>query len=129
MSTDPDIDRRKILQAGGAAAALALAGCTGGGDDDGGGGGGGDDEDMENWQDLPTPETREGYLQRANLAAHQEAPWIYLNREYSVYGKTTRIDWEPRNDEAIQAKAITPTEGGGEVVITQGASDSGMDPH
>ncbi len=142
QTADSGLDRRTLLQAwGGAAGIAALAGCTGGNnetpdDDDTGNGSDGDsDEDVgdgiqgEYWRDLPEPETREGYLQRANLAAHQEAPWIFLHQQQSVYGKTTRIEWDPRPDEYIKAREVTPVEDGSDLIITQGQLDSGLDPH
>ncbi|MFC3956936.1 ABC transporter substrate-binding protein [Halovivax cerinus] len=124
------IDRRRLLQTSSAAAVLALAGCLGGDDsDDDENGDGGDGDyvaDMEPWEDLPEPETREEYLQRANLAAHQEAPWIFLNRQYSNYGKSADLDWAARNDELIKGAEMS---GLSEVVVTQGNMDSGLDPH
>ena len=149
MSEEHDLDRRRFLTYGSATAtSFALAGCVFGGDSgagssdgnggDGGDGDTGDGEDGEDgmdgvgeaeWRSMEEPETRIGYLERANLAAHQEAPWIYLNRQFSVYGQATRLDWEPRRDELIAAYEITPTDGDGEVVITQGQLDSGLDPH
>ncbi|WP_248515913.1 ABC transporter substrate-binding protein [Salinarchaeum laminariae] len=140
MSDDHWFDRRSFLKHGGAAGAsvatVALAGCSGdGGDGDdgnntdgenGGGVGNGVDEE-ENWQDLDEPSNRAGYLQRANLAAHQEAPWIFLNRQYSNYGKRTSLDWEPRSDELIWAYTMAPE--GSSVTVTQGKMDTGLDPH
>jgi peptide/nickel transport system substrate-binding protein len=46
-------------------------------------------------------------LQEANALAHDEAPWIYLNRQYSVYGVSNRIEWTPRSDERIDAYAMS----------------------
>ncbi|WP_436931631.1 ABC transporter substrate-binding protein [Halosimplex halobium] len=143
-----DIDRRNFLKlAGTAAGTAAVAGCSGGeetptegdggdgGDGDGGdGGNGGDGMDggdtaTETGTPLPEPETRVGYLERANRLLHEEAPWIFLNRQYSVYGKSTDVDWEARRDERIDGYAIEPTGDTGSVQITQSAMDSGLDPH
>ncbi|WP_224268484.1 ABC transporter substrate-binding protein [Haloprofundus salinisoli] len=52
-------------------------------------------------------EQREQLLQEANQLAHDEAPWIFLNRQYSVYGASSRIDWQPRRDESIKAYEIS----------------------
>ncbi|WP_135363694.1 ABC transporter substrate-binding protein [Halosimplex halophilum] len=139
-----DIDRRNFLKlAGTAAGAAAVAGCSGGeetptegdggdgGDGGGGGGDGGDggDTGTETGTPLPEPETRVGYLERANRLLHEEAPWIFLNRQYSVYGKSTDVDWEARRDERIDGYAIEPTGDTDTVQITQSAMDSGLDPH
>ncbi|GAB3681832.1 ABC transporter substrate-binding protein [Salinarchaeum chitinilyticum] len=142
MSDDHWFDRRSFLKhgtaAGASVATVALAGCSGGDGDggdsgnntngDGGGGGVGNGiDEEENWQDLDEPEGRDAYLQRANLAAHQEAPWIFLNRQYSNYGKQTSLEWEPRNDELIWAIQMSPE--GNSVTVTQGKMDTGLDPH
>ncbi|MFW5947975.1 MAG: ABC transporter substrate-binding protein [Halolamina sp.] len=132
-----DVSRRTFLGFAGVATATAVAGC-------GGGGGGGTDTEGGNGTDEPTdepteadetsterpePETREGYLQRANLVAHEEAPWVFLNRQYSVYGRSSDIEWEARADEFIDAYAIAPAnEDGEDVVINQSQMDSGLDP-
>jgi len=78
--------------------------------------------------DLAEPGTRDEYLQRANLVLNVEAPWIFLNRQYSVYGKSTRVNWTARADETIKGYAIEPTDGNA-VTITQSQMDSGLDPH
>ncbi|QLH83182.1 ABC transporter substrate-binding protein [Halosimplex pelagicum] len=137
-----DIDRRDFLTlAGSAAGAAAVAGCSGGdgtpteGDSgDGGDGDGGDDSDggdagTDTGTPLPEPETRVGYLERANRVLNEEAPWIYLNRQYSVYGKSADVNWEARRDERIDGYAIEPTGDQSSVQITQSAMDSGLDPH
>ena len=53
-------------------------------------------------------DTREATLQEANALAHDQAPWIFLNRQYSVYGVSERIAWEARSDERIDAYAMSP---------------------
>ena len=134
-----DVSRRKFLGFAGAATATAVAGCGGGGgtdtetdqpddptddpDDPT------DTEPPETATERPEPETRDGYLQRANRHAHEQAPWVFLNRQYSVYGKSDDIEWEARADEFINAYAISPaTDSGDDVVINQSSMDSGLDP-
>jgi peptide/nickel transport system substrate-binding protein len=131
-----EIERRKFLTlAGTAAGAAALAGCSGGDstptDTDGGGDATATDTatDEPTATERPEPETREEYLQRANLVLHEEAPWIFLNRQYSVYGKSTDISWQARRDERIDAYAIEPQGSKSSVTITQSQLDSGLDPH
>ncbi|MBP1985740.1 ABC transporter substrate-binding protein [Halolamina salifodinae] len=132
------VNRRKFLGFAGTAAATAMAGCGGGGDTDtatdteSGMGdtdtptpSGGD----ETPTDRPEPTTRDGYLQRANRHANEQAPWVFLNRQYSVYGKSADIEWQARADEFIDAYAISPaTDSGDDVVINQSQMDSGLDP-
>jgi len=129
-----EMERRKFLTlAGTAAGAAALAGCTGGDDTPTDTEGGGDTAtdtatDEPTATERPEPETREGYLQRANLVLHEEAPWIFLNRQYSVYGKSTDVNWQARRDELIRAYDIEPAGSKSTVRITQSQMDSGLDP-
>jgi peptide/nickel transport system substrate-binding protein len=46
---------------------------------------------------------RAATLSEANRLAHDRAPWVFLNRQYSVYGVRNRIAWEARSDECIDA--------------------------
>lgn len=47
-------------------------------------------------------EKREQLLEEANRVYHDEAPWIYLHRQYSLYGISDRIRWDPpRPDERL----------------------------
>jgi peptide/nickel transport system substrate-binding protein len=55
-----------------------------------------------------TGDQREATLQEANRMAHDEAPWIFLNRQFSVYGVSSDIDWQARSDERIDAYAMRP---------------------
>jgi len=139
------IGRRRYLKAAGAAAATAtIAGCTGGDSDGGNGsgsGGGGNGSggggsngngtgtDTGTGTPIENPETREEYLRVANRYAHDQAPWVFLNRQYSVYGVSNRVEWQARRDERIDGRAIQPTGGNGQVTITQSQMDSGLDPH
>ncbi|WP_440988912.1 ABC transporter substrate-binding protein [Haloarchaeobius baliensis] len=54
-----------------------------------------------------TGDERVSALEEANALAHEEAPWIFLNRQYSVYGVSSRVSWEPRSDERIDAYAMS----------------------
>ncbi|MFB9822927.1 ABC transporter substrate-binding protein [Halobaculum roseum] len=136
--SEKDTSRRRFLQAAGSAtAAVALAGCSGNGGEPTDGtqttSAGGDETQTttspEETTERPEPETRDGYLQRANLHCHEQAPWVFLNRQYSVYGRSSDIEWEPRTDERVSAYAIEPaTDDGDDVVMTQSQMDSGLDP-
>jgi peptide/nickel transport system substrate-binding protein len=53
-------------------------------------------------------DARDQLLQDANALANDQAPWIFLNRQYSVYGASNRIDWQARRDESIKAYEIAP---------------------
>jgi len=46
-----------------------------------------------------------------------------------VYGIASRLGWDARRDERIEAQAISVTEGEPSVAITQSSMDSGLDPH
>ncbi len=54
-------------------------------------------------------DARESLLQESNQLIHDRAPWIFLNRQYSVYGVNERVDWQARRDERIDAYAMEPT--------------------
>ncbi|SHH51789.1 ABC transporter substrate-binding protein [Halobaculum gomorrense] len=134
---EKDTSRRRFLQAAGSAtAAVALAGCSGTG---------GESSPTEEPTDTsgdsmqttepqqtierPEPSTRDGYLQRANRHCHDQAPWVFLHRQYSVYGVSDDINWQPRRDERVDAYAIEPaTDSGDSAVMTQSQMDSGLDP-
>jgi len=47
------------------------------------------------------PDAREEILQEANQRLHDLAPWVFLHQQFSVYGVSDDIDWEPRADEII----------------------------
>jgi peptide/nickel transport system substrate-binding protein len=47
------------------------------------------------------PDERIAILQEANAFLHDHAPWVFMHQQFSVYGVSDRIEWEPRNDEAI----------------------------
>jgi len=61
---------------------------------------------IEEAQNEPDEETREGTLQETNEYLNEQAPWIFLNRQYSVYGISDRLDWEARQDEHILAREM-----------------------
>ncbi|WP_435175736.1 ABC transporter substrate-binding protein [Halorussus sp. AFM4] len=54
---------------------------------------------------------RDRLLRQANQVLHNQAPWIYLNRQYSVYGVRNRIQWKARRDERIDAYDMQPAGG------------------
>jgi peptide/nickel transport system substrate-binding protein len=53
---------------------------------------------------------REQTLQELNEVIHDKAPWVFLNRQYSVYGVSDRVEWEARRDERIDAYAMSPSQ-------------------
>lgn len=121
--------RRRFLKLAGASAAMvSIAGCQGSdengsessnGGDDGGGNGGTDGE----------PETHDEFLQAASALAHEEAPWLFLNRQFSVFGQSSDIKWEAPRNEVFDAYTISPqTQAAEDVVFTQPSMDSGLDP-
>jgi len=60
--------------------------------------------DAEATQD---PDERVDILQEANQLAHDLAPWVFLHQQFSVYGVSSDISWEPRSDEFIDPDTAT----------------------
>ncbi|HET7325622.1 MAG TPA: ABC transporter substrate-binding protein [Halococcus sp.] len=58
--------------------------------------------------DVTNDKKRKSMLEKANQILHDEAPWIFLNRQFGIYGIGGRIAWEPRRDERIDAYGIKP---------------------
>lgn len=52
-------------------------------------------------------DTRVEILQEANQLAHDLAPWVFLHQQFSVYGVSNEISWEPRSDEFIDPDTAT----------------------
>ncbi|MFC6905199.1 ABC transporter substrate-binding protein [Halalkalicoccus tibetensis] len=44
---------------------------------------------------------REALLQGINADLREEAPWVFLHLEESIYGVRDDLEWEPRQDESI----------------------------
>ncbi|WP_458205558.1 ABC transporter substrate-binding protein [Haladaptatus sp. NG-SE-30] len=63
---------------------------------------------MKEAQNMPDGNKRNQKLKEVNKLLHDQAPWIYLNQQYSVYGVSQRLKWEARRDERIVAYAISP---------------------
>ena len=61
-------------------------------------------EDAETTQDS---EERVEILQEANQLAHDLAPWVFMHQQFSVYGVSNEISWEPRADEFIDPDTAT----------------------
>ncbi|NHN59719.1 MULTISPECIES: ABC transporter substrate-binding protein [Halorussus] len=69
------------------------------------------DQQMDQAQSQANQDQRDQTLQQVNQTLHDQAPWIYLNRQYSVYGVRNRIQWQARRDERIDAYAMEPADG------------------
>ncbi|VTT87211.1 Oligopeptide ABC transporter, periplasmic oligopeptide-binding protein OppA (TC 3.A.1.5.1) [Halorubrum sp. DM2] len=61
-------------------------------------------EDAEATED---PDERVEILQEANQLAHDLAPWVFMHQQFSVYGVSNDISWEPRADEFIDPDTAT----------------------
>ncbi len=61
------------------------------------------DAAIEESQGIDDPEERETQLQEINETIREEAPWIFLHLQESIYGVREEIQWTPREDEAIWA--------------------------
>jgi len=68
------------------------------------------DQQMNQAQSQADENQREQTLQQVNKTLHDQAPWIFLNRQYSVYGVQNRVKWQARRDERIDAYAMEPAE-------------------
>ena len=66
------------------------------------------DQLMTDAANEPDPDAREEILQQANRRLHELAPWVFLHQQFSVYGVSNRIDWEPRPDEVIDPYRASP---------------------
>jgi peptide/nickel transport system substrate-binding protein len=54
------------------------------------------------------PDERAALLQKANALVHDLAPWVFMHQQYSVYGVSDEVDWEPRADEMVDPYTATP---------------------
>ena len=59
-------------------------------------------------QSEPDQEARVEILREANARLHDLAPWVFLNRQFSLYGQSTRMNWTARSDEAIDVYTASP---------------------
>lgn len=66
------------------------------------------DSTMSEAQNTGNGDQRASLLQEANQTLHDQAPWIFLNRQYSVYGVSQDVAWKARRDERINAYAMQP---------------------
>ncbi|WP_137284957.1 ABC transporter substrate-binding protein [Halorussus salinisoli] len=66
------------------------------------------DQLLQQAQSQSDEDQREQTLQELNAMLHEKAPWVYLNRQYSVYGVSERVEWQARRDERINAYAMSP---------------------
>ncbi|MFC7068128.1 ABC transporter substrate-binding protein [Halobaculum lipolyticum] len=62
---------------------------------------------MEEAQNEADPEAREEILREANALLHDLAPWVFMHQQFSVYGVSNDIEWQPRNDEFIDIDTVT----------------------
>ncbi|HKL30527.1 MAG TPA: ABC transporter substrate-binding protein [Natrialbaceae archaeon] len=53
------------------------------------------------------PDERAALLQEANALVHDLAPWVFMHQQYSVYGVSDEVDWEPRADELVDPYTAT----------------------
>jgi len=53
---------------------------------------------------------RQEVLNRAQAVAYDEAPWLWLWRQYEFYGVSNELDWAPRADGLILLYEPTPSE-------------------
>ncbi|PSQ55436.1 peptide ABC transporter substrate-binding protein [Halobacteriales archaeon SW_8_68_21] len=53
------------------------------------------------------PDERVDILREANQLAHDLAPWVFMHQQFSVYGVSDDISWDPRTDEFIDPDTAT----------------------
>ncbi|SEH14752.1 peptide/nickel transport system substrate-binding protein [Natronorubrum sediminis] len=68
------------------------------------------DEDIEEQllesQQIDDEDEREEQLQDINEQLREEAPWVFLHLEESIYGVRDDLEWEPRADESLYAEEM-----------------------
>ena len=145
MSRKESLNRRTFLQYGGTAAATAasvgLAGCgngegNGGGNGEGNGDGNGTDgtptdESMEAELrtydgELSDDPSRVEVLEHVNGLAHEQAPWVYLHQQFSVYGLNSDVEWDARADEDIIVSEFDTDLD--DITVSQGQLTDTLDP-
>ena len=62
---------------------------------------------LEEAESTRDPDERVDILQEANQLAHDLAPWVFMHQQFSVYGVSNEISWEPRADEFIDPDTAT----------------------
>lgn len=67
------------------------------------------DSTIADAQSTSDTDKRKSLLKEANALSRKQAPWVYLNRQYSVYGVSNRVEWSARRDERINAYAMSPS--------------------
>jgi len=65
------------------------------------------DSFMTEAQNTADPDERESILQEANAFIRDLAPWVFMHQQFSVYGVSDEIEWQPRNDEFIDVDTVT----------------------
>ena len=63
---------------------------------------------MEQARGTADPDERDQILQDINAILHEEAPWVFMHQQFSVYGVSNAIDWTPRADEHIDPYRASP---------------------
>ncbi|MCH7661360.1 MAG: twin-arginine translocation signal domain-containing protein [Euryarchaeota archaeon] len=59
------------------------------------------DERLIESQQIDDEDEREATLQEINADIREEAPWVFLHLEESIYGVRDDLEWEPLQDESI----------------------------
>jgi peptide/nickel transport system substrate-binding protein len=54
-------------------------------------------------QSEPDTDARAQILQECNQLLHDLSPWVFLHQQFSVYGVSDDVQWQPRPDELIDA--------------------------
>jgi len=66
------------------------------------------DRTIQEAQNESDPQAREETLQELNAFLHDLSPWVFMHQQFSVYGVSDDIEWEPRSDELIDPYRAMP---------------------
>ena len=67
------------------------------------------DSTISEAQSTSDTDQRTSLLNEANALSREQAPWVFLNRQYSVYGVSNGVEWSARRDERINAYGMSPS--------------------
>ncbi|MEF8808243.1 ABC transporter substrate-binding protein, partial [Natronomonas sp.] len=76
--------------------------------------------------ELSDDPTRTEVLQHVNGLAHEQAPWVFLHQQFSIYGINDDVSWDARADESIYVREFETDLD--EITVSQGQLLETLDP-